>query len=230
MRPKTLPALFLAMVCLTPGLARAAKPVTETPVKVMIDDSYAGATVTSDDRGEYVSGIDGVRARIMTASGDLLINFDSAARYLRMNWSYDVTDAVIGYCNSPLYSRIPGLWPNIEPFATRPAVTFDSIGLLQVGESRSLGVVFNTEYGRARLKHRVNTQNDYCAGYLSVTRKSSSQWEIVSPGNPTPTSPYHDGIAVILQEFATSKNPNVTELRPVRYLNLPFKITVTVLP
>jgi hypothetical protein len=109
-------------------------------------------------------------------------------------------------------------------------VSFDSVGLLQNGESRRLGVVFTTQYGRARLKHRVNPQNDYCSGYLQVTRSlDGKSWVIESPRDLNPAAG-HDGIAVILQEFPTAKNPSATELRPVRYLNLPFKITVTTLP
>jgi hypothetical protein len=95
----------------------------------------------------------------------------------------------------------------------------------------AIGLYDSGPYGRVLLG-AWNVPTNFCSGRVFCTRVDEKTWVIESParwdliGGASP--PYSDGIAVVNQDFAT--NPGRTDLRPVRYVNLPFKITVTALP
>jgi hypothetical protein len=232
MRRKSFAALFLATLCLSPGLAGA--QTTLYPVSIKIDNGYPGAAVTSDirftgDTGEpYVSSPQ-LEAVINGNSGDLLFGLNSSklkpARYLWLDlgsWSR-VTPLPFCPVESPMkISLLNGQFP------CQPFVNVNAILSVPVSQTQPRGAIFNyTGYGEVRLGSQGN--RNFCSGQVLVTHTINGfgkhTWVIESPVQTNPVA-YANGIAVVDQDYSTSRT---VDWKAVAYVNLPFKLTVTAL-
>jgi hypothetical protein len=223
MRQKRFTALFLATLCLSPGLARA--QTTLYPVSVEIDDGYPGAAVTSDTGKPYVNSPQ-LSVVINGNSGDLLFTLNYSklkpARYLWIDlrsWLW-VTPLLC-----PVEPAMKISLPN-DRFACQPFVNVNDILSVPVGQTQQRGAIFNyTGYGELRLGSQGN--RNFCSGQVLVTHTINASgkdtWVIESPVQTNPVA-YLNGVAVVDQDYSTSRT---VDWRPVAYVNLPFKLTVT---
>jgi hypothetical protein len=247
MRPKTFAVLLLATLCLAPSLAGAAAPSGWKEVRITFDNDYPydglGAALKSDG-GAYetktVRNKTQLAAHINPNNGYLFLDFGDMSRKLRMNLSRVVTLLPPNTCPEVSPTPSPN-YPEFVPgdFDTRQmlsVVDILSVTLLTGPRLRGvrIGVTDEGPYGMVYL--RFDEPSIGCSGKVWVTRLDPNRaggpypemWEIWSPVQPNSVPSGAEGIAVVWQNFATK--PGQIDGGAARYVNLPFKFTVTALP
>jgi hypothetical protein len=207
------------------GSSQGAPPPPPIPMRATFYSSSCDGTScrVNGDGNDYINGADGVQCTINQGNGDFILDTRTRKGAARLI-TYDLSSVIPCPANLPSPNPCPDLCPVYPPYTSIPNTPLLSSAYLYVqnllgiqpGTGRETVAIFVTDsVGTLVLSPIFNGGN--CSTRVLVQRAADGNtWEICS-------TPLSNDIAVLLQN---GRNGQL----PVRYLHLPFHLTVSRLP
>jgi hypothetical protein len=194
-------ASILLLALASSSFSGQGRAVEETPVIAAFTDN-ADDNIRSDGGGAYQNGVTGVRALIDSLDDLILqLHFAGNKNLPRRRMFFDFTEPVPGSGSGAI---------NRGTFYDDAFLNVDSIGTLEVGQSRSAQAQFNTEIGLLRF----NPAKYPGTSYVLVTRTSDTTWDITASSGT-------GGDVAALVEIAKGNS-----IKHLGNYHMPFQITV----